>query len=168
MFSGRWKFKVQNAKCKMKAEANIFRLLHSALCTLHFFHSAAPPRVSLLKRPRRLRLLFHPARAGSRQHFARAQTSVGIKRHSQTIHRGQIIVGEHLVHEANFFHADAVFAGHAAAASDALVQNVGTGGQHAFNLFRIALVEQQNRMNVAIAGVKHIHDSHAVLFGRSP
>src|SRR5262249_14365635 len=43
--------------------------------------------------------------------------------------------------------------------SDTLLQNFTTGCQHALSLLRIALVEQQNRMNVSIAGVEHINDA---------
>ena len=64
----------------------------------------------------------------------------------------------------NFLHADAVLAGHAAAASDALVENFAAGRQHAVHLLRIAFVEQQNRMDVAVAGVEHVDDPDVVLF----
>jgi hypothetical protein len=39
--------------------------------------------------------------------------------------------------------------------------------EHAADLLGVALVEQQDGMDVAVAGVEHVDDAHAVLAGRS-
>ena len=56
---------------------------------------------------------------------------VGIEGVAQAAHGRQVVVGEQLAHEADFFDADAVLAGHAAAAGDALVENFAAGREHA-------------------------------------
>ncbi len=82
---------------------------------------------------------FHSTAAGRRKHFAGAQSSIGIKRGAQPLHGGQVVGGKQLVHEANFFYANTMFAGHAAAAGDALFKNFAAGRKHAADLCRVAL-----------------------------
>jgi hypothetical protein len=46
---------------------------------------------------------------------------------------------------------------------DALFQNLVTRQEHALHLFRITLVEEQDRVNVAVAGVEDVGDAQIVL-----
>src|SRR5262249_13557187 len=102
--------------------------------------------------------------AGARrgQHLARTQSAVGIEGCAKALHRRQIVLGEKLRHKGDFFHANAVLARHAAAACDALLENLATGGQHPLDLRRTALIEEQNRMDIAIAGVENVDDLNIV------
>src|SRR5437660_11707509 len=99
-------------------------------------------------------LLLHPAAAGGGEHLVGAEIAAGIERVAEIFHSSQINGREHFAHEADFFDADAMLAGDAAAASQTFVENLIAGGQNALNLGRVALVEQQNRMDIAIAGMK--------------
>ena len=68
----------------------------------------------------------------------------------------QVVRREQLRHEVDLLDADAVFAGHAAAQADALVQDLVTRLQHPPHLIRVALVEEQDRVDVAVAGVEDV------------
>src|SRR5262245_24664904 len=107
-------------------------------------------------------LLLHATAAGGREHFVWAEIAAGIERVAEVFHGGQVGGREHLAHEADLFHADAVFAGDAATASQAFVENLVAGGQNPFYLFTVTLVEQQNRMDIAVASVKDIDDTDVV------
>ena len=74
----------------------------------------------------------------------------------------QVIAVEQFVHEADLFHSDPVFAGHASAALDARIDNLAACLQHAIDLLLVALVEEQDWMDVAVAGVKYIDDANIV------
>src|SRR6478672_722986 len=106
--------------------------------------------------------LFHPTAAGRGEHLVRTEVAAGIERFAEIFHSGQVGWREHLVHEADFFDADAMLAGNAAAASEALIEDLVARGQDALDLLRVALIEQQDRMNIAVAGVEHIHDADVV------
>ena len=51
-----------------------------------------------------------------------------------------------------------MLAGDAAAAGDALVEDLVAGRQHALHLVGVALVEEQDRVDVAVAGVEDVGD----------
>src|SRR5207249_1343182 len=108
-------------------------------------------------------LLLHAAAAGRRQHFIGAEVAAGIKCVAKIFHRGQIGRSEHFAHKADFFDADAVLARYASAARQTFLQDLVAGSEHALDLGRVALVEQQNRMNVAVAGMEDIDDPNVVL-----
>ena len=59
-----------------------------------------------------------------------------------------------------------MFAGHAAAQLDALLQNIVAGRQRATDLVGVALVVEHQRMNVAVAGVKDVRDAQPVFLAR--
>ena len=50
--------------------------------------------------------------------------------------------------------------------ADALVQDLVAGRQHALHLIGVAFVEQQDRVNVAVAGMEDVADAHVVLLRR--
>ena len=82
---------------------------------------------------------------------------------TNALHNGQVARREKLVHKLNLLDADAVFAGDAAAAGDALLEYLAARRQGGMDLFRNALVEQYDGVNVAVAGVEHVDDADAVL-----
>ena len=55
-----------------------------------------------------------------------------------------------------------MFSGDAATHVDAFVQDLVAREQHALDLFGVAFVEQQDRMDVAVAGVEDVDDADAV------
>src|SRR5262249_29422835 len=63
--------------------------------------------------------------------------------------------------------ADAVLAGHAAADANALVENLVTCRQHALHLIGVALVEQQDWMKVAVAGVEDVAHAETILLANA-
>src|SRR5207237_5911155 len=63
----------------------------------------------------------------------------------------------------DLLHADAVLAGYAAAAADTLFQDLVASLEHALHLFLVAFVEEQDRVNVAIAGVKNVAHAQLIL-----
>src|SRR4029079_18279848 len=66
----------------------------------------------------------------------------------------------------NLLDSDAVLAGDAAAERDARLEDLPTGGKHASDLSGVALVEQQDRMDVAVARMEHVADAQLVTLGR--
>ena len=52
--------------------------------------------------------------------------------------------------------------------ADALLQDLVAGRQHALHLVGVALVEQQDRVDVAVAGVEDVGDPHVVLLADAP
>lgn len=106
--------------------------------------------------------LFHAAAAGGGEHFVGAEIAERIEGVAEVFHGGEVAGREHFVHEADFFDADAVFAGDAAAGGEAFVEDFIAGVENAADLLGVAFVEEQNRMNVAIAGVKNIDNANIV------
>ena len=100
-------------------------------------------------------------RAG--EHLVRIAAALGIEHAPQQPHRVQILRSELLRHEIDFLHADAVLARDAAAQLDALFQDLVAGGERAADLIRIAFIVKNQRMNVAVAGVKDVRNAQPVL-----
>ena len=96
--------------------------------------------------------------------FAGLQRLSGLNAVAQPQHHRQVFRREQLRHEVDLLDADAVLAGHAAAAGGCT--RPGSRGSPAstrFDLVGVALVEQQDRMDVAVAGVKDVGDADVVL-----
>src|SRR5439155_21790848 len=83
-----------------------------------------------------------------------------IERGLHASHRREIVGGELQGHEAVLLHADAVLAGDRAACRDARLEDLETRLLHALEL--ALLREQDEGMEVAVAGVEHGRDAHAV------
>ena len=81
---------------------------------------------------------------------------------AQAQHLFQIGRREEFGHEVKLFDADAMLAGHAAAAVNALLEDLVTGRQHSADLVRIAFVEEKTGMNVAVAGVEYVADADLI------
>src|SRR5262245_48891479 len=122
---------------------------------------------SHLKRRPAAGLALLDAGAGGRQHLVGAATVIGVERGPQAHHHGQIVGGKQARHEVNFLDADAMLAGDAAADRDAFFQDLVAGGEDAPHLLRVALIEEQDRMDVAVAGVKDVGDPQLVMLADS-
>ncbi len=109
------------------------------------------------------RLARLDASAGGREHLAGAAAAFRVKRRLQPGHHQEIFRSKELWHEVDFFHADAVLSGDAAAAPDAFIQNLMTSSQYSFHLVGMALIEQQNGVNVAVAGMENVADANLML-----
>src|SRR5882724_1261782 len=103
-------------------------------------------------------LLLHPATPGDRKHLIGAEISARIEGIAEVFHGGEVRRREHLAHKANLFHANAVLARDAAAARQALIENLIAGGENPLHLLGITLVKQQNRVNVSVARMKNVDD----------
>ena len=128
-----------------------------------FFPSAGTNDSYHLYRHAAARLHVLDASAGRWENLMRGTTVLRIERTAQPQHLLQIGRAKQLRHEIQLLDADAVLAGDAAAAGDALVQDFRARFQHAPHLIRIALVEQDHRMDVAVAGVEDVADPQIVL-----
>ena len=86
-----------------------------------------------------------------------------IERRAHARHQREIVRREHQRHQFIFFHADAVFAGQRAADRDAVPHDFAARRDHALKLRAIALVEKDERVKIAVAGVENIADLQVVL-----
>ena len=83
----------------------------------------------------------------------------------QPSHRGEVVGGEEQRHIILLLHADTVLAADHAALLDAYVHHAGGRLQRPLVLAAVAPVEQNDRVQVAVACVKHIGDGQPVLLG---
>src|SRR4030095_17148752 len=81
------------------------------------------------------------------------------------VHHQQVVRGEEDRPLRDLLHADPVLAGHAAAELDARFEDLPPGREHARDLAAVALVEEDDRMDVAVAGVKDVADQELVAGG---
>src|SRR5687767_3180378 len=96
----------------------------------------------------------------SGEDLSRIGETGGIERGLHASHRREIVSGELQRHEAVLLHADAVFSGDRATGRDARFEDLETRLLHAVEL---ALPrEEDERMEVAVAGVEHVRDPDAV------
>ena len=86
----------------------------------------------------------------------------GVEDFAEFLHRGEVSCGKLFGHEIDFFDADAVFAGDAAAEFDAFFMDVIAGLDSFGDLFRIAFIVEDKRMNVAVASVKDVRDPQII------
>ncbi len=100
-----------------------------------------------------------------RKNFAGIQSSGGIKRRAHARHQRQVVRRKHQRHQFIFFHADAVLAGKRAAHLDAVPHDFAARRDHSLKLRAIALVEKNQRMQVAVAGMKNVADLQIVFPG---
>ena len=96
------------------------------------------------------------------QHLAGATELFRIEHVPDLCHHQQVRRCEQAIHQADFFHADPMFARHAAAKIDAAIQDFVAGQHDSSHLIRIAFIEQQDRMYVSIPGVKHVDNPQPV------
>src|SRR5437899_727681 len=98
------------------------------------------------------------ATAGGRKKFLRVQGARGVEDIAQPRHHLNVILREHHWHGFHLFHADTVLARDRAAYTDAIFQYLLSGSEGAFGLLAVARIEQDQRMQVAVAGMKDVAD----------
>src|SRR5258705_502457 len=108
-------------------------------------------------------LAAHPR---SREDLPGVASAGRVEGEAEQLHGVQIVGAEHARQVAGLVHPDAVLAGDRAAVGDALVED--GAGQHLGRgrLLRACVVEEHERVQVAVAGVEHIRDSDAGLYGQ--
>src|SRR5713226_7259205 len=77
-------------------------------------------------------------------------------------HEREVRVGKDERHELAFFHADAMLTGERAAQINAMANDFGGRFDGAAELGGIAGIEENDGMQVAVAGVKNVADGEAV------
>src|SRR5262249_53285034 len=114
--------------------------------------------------PRRPRLAAY---LGVGEYLVGIRALLGIEDRAQADHGEEIVGREEQRHLGDLLHADAVLAGDAAAERNARLEYLAARRQHPLHLVRVTLVEQQNGMDVAVAGVEAVPDAEPVaLAGR--
>src|SRR5215471_4739940 len=91
--------------------------------------------------------------------------AVGIEDAAQAVHEIQVGVGVLEREILGLVHADAVLAGDAAPEGNARAQHLLVGALGPLQLARIPVVVTDERMEIAVAGMKDIGDEHAVARG---
>src|SRR3954454_16910904 len=101
-----------------------------------------------------------PAQARRRKDLAGVAQRLRVERAAQELHDVEVVGGEHATHLPLLVMTDAVFAGDGAAVLEAQLEDA---RGHRFGLFRLAarLVEQHERMQVALTGMEDVGDADA-------
>src|SRR6185295_15993997 len=81
---------------------------------------------------------------------------------SQKPHRVEIVGAELPGHEIDFLDTNAVLAGDTAAEFDASREDFVPGGQRAADLAGVAFIVEDQRVEIAVAGVEDVRDAQAV------
>ena len=108
-------------------------------------------------------MLFDAASAGCGQQFVGAQPIGRVEGDPQAFHRFKIAGLKHLVHETDFFHANAMLARYTSTACETLVENLAAGLQDSLNFRFVTFVKKQDGMQVAVACVEDIDDLDVIL-----
>src|SRR4051812_39606981 len=74
----------------------------------------------------------------------------------------ELLGAELHAHLVDFFHADAMLAGDRAAHGDALLQHLGGKELGALQLLAVVGIEEDERMQVAVAGMEYVRAAQAV------
>src|SRR5262249_17956985 len=96
------------------------------------------------------------------QHLRGAAPALRVEGVPQRDHRGQVLGAEQLGHERHLLDADAVLACDAPPHRDALVEDLVARPQDALHLVGVALVEQQDGMDVPVPRVEDVGDADLV------
>src|SRR5437667_103552 len=81
-------------------------------------------------------------------------------------HRAEVVGPEEERHLRHLLDPDAVLAGEAPAERDARLQDLPSRREHAPDLVLVALVEEEDRVDVAVAGVEDVGDAEPVALRR--
>jgi hypothetical protein len=95
--------------------------------------------------------------------FSGIQRALRIERVVNAAHEIEVRVGEEKRHEFAFLHADAVFAGEAAADFDAVANDFRRGFHGALKLLVVAEIVENDGMEIAVAGMEDVADVEAEL-----
>src|SRR5205085_11277308 len=101
-------------------------------------------------------------RSVHRYHFARIRPMVRVEDFAQLAHRVERALGEDRLHVAHLVETDAVLAGYAAAGGDAGLHDLDHRLVHPLALGRIIGAVGDVRVEISIAGVKHVTNEHVV------
>src|SRR5918993_841473 len=99
------------------------------------------------------------------EHLAAIGELAWIDRLAQPLHERDVRLAVHLRKKGPLLEADAVLACDRSAEANAQPQDVGGELLGAFERTRLAAVEQDQRVQGAVAGVKHVGDAKAVRRG---
>src|SRR6266498_1562742 len=102
------------------------------------------------------------------QYLARVADPVRVERRPDRRHHGEIGLGEHLRHRAGLVAADTVLAGDRPALLDAHLDDRGGQVLGPLGLPGNRCVVQDERMEVAVAGMEHVRDAEAGFLGHLP
>ena len=91
--------------------------------------------------------------------------SIRVKSFPQFSHDEQVVFAEEFAHEADLLDSDSVFAGYASSKFNTLRQNLVAAFHDTLDLIFVTLIKKQDRVNVPVSGVKHIHDPDIVPTG---
>src|SRR5439155_1592975 len=123
-----------------------------------------PPTASHGRLPARGARLDAHLRVG--EDLVRVGAPLGIEHGPQPDHRGEIVGAEEERHLPDLLDPDAVLAGQAPAERDAGLEDLAPRRQHAPHLVPVALVEEEDRVDVAVASVEDVGDAEPVALGR--
>ena len=98
-----------------------------------------------------------------REDFSGVQRAFWIEGVVDAAHEVEVCVGEKERHEFALFHADAVLAGEAAADFDAITDDFSGGFQSALELLVVAKIVENDRVEIAVAGVEDVANAEAEL-----
>jgi hypothetical protein len=96
------------------------------------------------------------------QHLLRVHPPGGIERAPNARLRREVVVGEHERHEVPLLESDAMFARKRAPGVDAEPDDLLRRSEHALQHARLAPVERQEGVKVAVARVEHVGDGDAL------
>src|SRR5258705_11541807 len=97
-----------------------------------------------------------------RKYLARVEQALGVERAFEPLLLVEIYLAEHLAHQVALLDADAMFTGQHAAEFDADPQDIGAEGFRPLDLAWPVGIVQDQGMQVAVAGMKHIGDAEVV------
>ena len=95
-------------------------------------------------------------RLSAGKHLARVRDTVRIECGAQSLHAIDFVSGEHVREVLAFFHSDSVFASEGAAHLDAHFENFAGEFFRAFERTGNPPIEKNQRMKIAVAGVKNV------------
>src|SRR5450759_4324119 len=109
----------------------------------------------------------HAAKLGAavqgREYLAGIEQALRVERAFQPLLLVEIDLAEHLAHQVALFDADAMFAGEHTAELDADPQNIRTKSFGPLHFAGLVGIVQDQGMQVAVPGMKHIGDAQIVL-----
>src|SRR5664279_3123205 len=114
----------------------------------------------------------HPAKLGATmqgwKYLAGIKQALRVERAFQPLLLVEVDLAEHLRHQVALLDADAMFAGQHAAEFDADPQDIGAEGFGPLHFAGLVGIIKDQRMQIAVAGMKHIGDAQVVLYRQLP
>src|SRR5262245_33648437 len=101
-----------------------------------------------------------------RKHLARVEQALVIERAFEPLLLLEIGLGEHCRHQVALLHAHPMLAGEHTAHLDAKLQDVGAELFRTLELARLVGIIENERMEIAVAGMEHVGDGKPVALGQ--